>query len=257
MLKFSLCLNTVYTQYDLYDRVRIAADQGFDGVEFWDVSEFDLHKMAEVCAKNEIRLANFNCYDAWEFNMCEPISVVLPNMRKSFEAGKILGAENILVLSGYSRYANPSCQKLIMIENMKRIAELADEYEINVNLEPLNCIVEHKGIELTSSGDGFEIIKCVDSERVGLVFDIYHMQIMEGNIISNMVKNIKLIGHVHTAGCPGRHEHFMGENDYPNILGSIYKAGYNGYVGCEYFPSYDSMQSTADVLDYLKQYRIK
>ena len=257
MLKFSLCIDPAFTDYSYYDRVKIAADLGYDGVEFWDVNEFDLEKMAAVCEENSIRVANMNCYDAWSMNMCEQTKLILPNMQKTFEAAHTLNAENILVLSSYSGYANASCQKMIMVENLKRISELAEKYGVMVNIEPLNSIVEHKGIELTSSGDGFEIVKCVGSDYIGMVFDIYHMQIMEGNIISNMTRNINLIGHVHTAGCPNRHEHFLGENDYPNILKAISMAGYNRYVGSEYFPSYDSQQSAADVLAYLKQYQTR
>jgi len=255
MLKFSLCLDPVFEKYDLYDRVRIAADQGFQGVEFWDPATFDLEMMRRVCDENHVAVANMNCFDAWEMNMCELTDKVLANMRKSLEAGGILGAKNILVLSGFGRYGHAPCQKLIMLENLRHIAGLAKEYGIRVNLEPLNSIVEHKGIELTSSSDGFEIVKCVNSESIGMVYDIYHMQIMEGNVISNMTRNIGLIGHVHSAGCPGRHEHFLGENDYPNILRAIDRAGYNGFVGLEYFPSYDSEKSTRDVLRYLQTYQ--
>ncbi|MDR2370193.1 MAG: TIM barrel protein [Treponema sp.] len=140
-------------------------------------------------------------------------------------------------------------------ENLKRLAESAEKYGVQAGLEPLNSLVEHRGHFLDSSGVGFEIIKCVDSSMIRLVYDIYHMQIMEGNIISNMTKNLELIGHIHSAGCPGRHEHFLGENDYPNILRALDSAGYDHYVGSEYFPSYDDRKSTRDVLSYLKSYK--
>jgi len=253
MIKFSLCLDPVYTDYSLYDRVKIAADQGFDGVEFWDIESMDPAKMRKVCEDNHIKTANVNCKDTWNFHMASPYSLIKNNMDETFRMASELGAANILVLAGEIT-SKESCQESIIIENLKRLAEPAENYRIRVNLEALNSLVEHKGHFLVSSGVLFEIIKCVDSPWIRCVYDIYHMQIMEGNIISNMTKNIDLIGHVHSAGCPGRHEHFYGETDYPNVLHAVNKTGYDGYVGSEYFPSYESKKSTADVLAYLRSY---
>ena len=123
---------------------------------------------------------------------------------------------------------------------------------MTVNLEALNSLVDHKGYYLDSSAVGFEIVKCVGCDNIKLLYDIYHMQIMEGNIIENITRNIDLIGHIHAAGVPGRHEPHLGENDYRFILKAVEKAGYKGFFGLEYFPSYDSRQSLADVKKYLE-----
>lgn len=252
-LKFSLCLDPVFTDYDYYDRVRIAAELGFDGIELWDISQLDVTKLRNVCETSGIRVANYNCLDAWEQNMSLPFGQIKKTVQESLKKGKELDARNMLVLAGMAegRGSNP---KNILISNLSRIGELSAKEEIHVNLEPLNTLVEHKGYTLDSSADGYEIIKCADCPWIGLVYDIYHMQIMEGNIISNLTRNISLTGHIHTAGCPGRHEHFLGENDYPNILATAACADYDGYIGLEYFPTYDSRKSASDVLNYLKTY---
>jgi hydroxypyruvate isomerase len=223
-------------------------------VEFWDIQSMAHEKMRYICEDNHIRIANVNCVGAWDNNMSRPCRIVRENMDTSFNLAKELDACNILVLAGEVT-GKEECQQAIITENLKRLAEPAEKYGIQVSLEPLNSLVEHKGHFLDSSGIGFEIIKCVDSSLIRLVYDIYHMQIMEGNIISTMTKNIELIGHVHSAGCPGRHEHFLGENDYPNILRAIDAAGYDRFVGSEYFPSYENKTSTVDVLAYLKSYK--
>ena len=253
-LKFSLCLDPVFTEYDYYDRVRIAAGLGFDGIELWDISQLDVTKLRDVCEESNIRVANINSLDAWNLNMTLPAGMILDNMRETLKKAKELDTRNILVLSGMTegRGSNP---KNILVSNLSRIGELCAEEEIHVNLEALNSIVEHKGYTLDSSADGYEIIKCVDNPWIGLVYDVYHMQIMEGNIISNLTRNISLTGHIHTAGCPGRHEHFLGENDYPNILAAVARTDYDGYIGLEYFPSYECRKSVSDVLRYLKSYK--
>ena len=89
---------------------------------------------------------------------------------------------------------------------------------------------------MSSSAEAFEIIEEVGSDRVKVLFDIYHQQITEGDLIRNIRENISRIGHFHAAGCPGRHELDTGELNYPNIFHAIREAGYTGYVGLEYFP---------------------
>ena len=144
-------------------------------------------------------------------------------------------------------------QKNIIIENLKRLTNLAEKENVIINIEPVNSLVTLKGHYLDSPLLGFEIIKCVNNSHVRMICDIYHMQVMEGNIIESITKNIDLISHFHSAGTPGRNEHFLGENDYRNILKAIEKTGYRGYFGVEYYPSYaDHKKSLDAVLKYLR-----
>ena len=96
--------------------------------------------------------------------------------------------------------------------------------------------MDHPGYYLSSSEEAFSIVKEVDSENIKVLFDIYHQQITEGDIIRSICKNIDLIGHFHAAGNPGRHELDSGELNYPNIFRQIQESGYTGFMGLEYFP---------------------
>ena len=117
-LKFSLCLDPVFTDYDYYDRVKIAAELGYDGIELWDVASLDPTRLRQVCDGCNMEIANFNCIDAWNQNMCRPSRTVLENMRESFKIGQELKARNILVLSSY-REGRAGNYKNIMISNLK------------------------------------------------------------------------------------------------------------------------------------------
>lgn len=103
-------------------------------------------------------------------------------------------------------------------------------------IEPLNTLVDHKGYYLDRSKEGFQIVNEVDSPFVKVLYDIYHMQIMEGNIISTINQNIDKIGYFHAAGVPGRHELYIGELFYFNIFKAIKSTDFKGYVALEYFP---------------------
>jgi hydroxypyruvate isomerase len=252
MVKFSLCIEPVLTDLDFYDRIGAAADLSYQAIEFWDPLGKDIARIGKLAVKHNLSVAICGLKHTWEKRMNAPASVVVANVRESIQIARELGCPSLIALAGDVKVSNDS-QKHSLIENLKRVADLAVEGQITINLEALNSSVDHEGYYLDSSRLGFEIIKSVGCEQVKLLYDIYHMQIMEGNIIENVTRNIDLIGHFHSAGVPGRHEHFNGEIDYRNILTAINQTGYDRFFGLEYWPTYDHRQSLADVLNYLKR----
>ena len=117
--------------------------------------------------------------------------------------------------------------------------------EVMVVLEPLNVLVDHRGYFLSSSEESFRIIEAVGSANVKLLYDVYHQQITEGNLISTIEKNIRKIGHFHIADVPGRHEPGTGEINYANVIRKIAESEYNGFIGLEYRPLRTSEESLA------------
>ena len=118
---------------------------------------------------------------------------------------------------------------------------------VTLVLEPLNVLHDHRGYYLWSSYEGFGIIEEVGSPAVKLLYDVYHQQISEGNLISNIKNNAHLIGHVHIADVPGRHQPGTGEINYKNVFAALDSAGYEGYTGMEFSPvgtSADAVKQT-------------
>ncbi len=126
---------------------------------------------------------------------------------------------------------------------MNQASKVIEKENIILVLEPLNTLIDHPGYFLDSAKEGVKIIREIDRPNIRLLYDIYHMQIMEGNIISTIEENIDIIGHFHAAGVPGRHELYSGELNYPNIIKRIDELGYKGCIGLEYFPSINSAES--------------
>jgi|APSaa5957512622_1039677.scaffolds.fasta_scaffold158622_1 hydroxypyruvate isomerase len=170
---------------------------------------------------------------------------------KQAEPLKDMDCKTLLCFAG-NLMPHYDASKNIMIDNLKRLSEVAQKDGILIYIEPLNNIVDHVGHFLDNSATAAEIIKCVNSPNVKMIFDIYHMQVMEGNIIQTIKQNINIIKHFHSAGVPGRNEHHFGELNYQNIIKAIDNIGYKGYFGLEYFPTYDSNISIKDVLEYLQ-----
>jgi hydroxypyruvate isomerase len=251
MTKFSLCIEPALTDLDFYDRIPAAADLGFDAIEFWDPAGKDIPRIARLAADHHIAISICCVKDAWKKSMNAPASVVVANIHESIAIAKDLGCHSLIALAGEIE-GKADSQKTILIENLKRVADIAVKENVTINMEALNSLVDHKGYYLDSSAISFEIMKTVGCGHIRLLYDVYHMQIMEGNLIANITKNIDFIGHFHSAGVPGRHEVFTGEIAYPNIIKAIDNAGYERFFGLEYWPTYDHRQSLADTLKYLK-----
>lgn len=132
---------------------------------------------------------------------------------------------------------------------LKEAVKIAEDHQVTICMELLNSRVNHPGYMCDKSTWGFKLCRRVDSPRFKMLYDIYHMQIMEGDLIATIRKNIKYIGHFHTAGVPGRHE--LDENQeiyYPAVMRAIVEAGYTGYVAHEYTPVRDPVESLVQAI---------
>jgi hydroxypyruvate isomerase len=132
-----------------------------------------------------------------------------------------------------------NCQTIL-----KEAVKLAEDQGVTLCMELLNSRVDHPGYMCDKSAWGFELCRRVNSPRFKLLYDIYHMQIMEGDLIATIRKNIQYIGHFHTAGVPGRHE--LDENQeiyYPAVMKAIAESGYQGCVAHEYSPVRNPVES--------------
>lgn len=132
---------------------------------------------------------------------------------------------------------------------LKEAVKIAEDHQVTICMELLNSRVNHPGYMCDKSTWGFELCRRVDSPRFKMLYDIYHMQIMEGDLIATIRKNIKYIGHFHTAGVPGRHK--LDENQeiyYPAVMRAIVEAGYTGYVAHEYTPVRDPVESLVQAI---------
>jgi len=127
---------------------------------------------------------------------------------------------------------------------LKEAVKIAEDHGVTICMELLNSRVNHPGYMCDKSAWGFELCRRVGSPRFKMLYDIYHMQIMEGDLIATITRNIDMIGAFHTAGVPGRHE--LDENQeiyYPAVMRAIVETGYTGYVAHEYTPLRDPVES--------------
>ncbi|MBE3063485.1 MAG: TIM barrel protein, partial [Spirochaetes bacterium] len=130
-----------------------------------------------------------------------------------------------------------------MVETLAAAGKALAKHGITILLEPFNSKVDHAGTFLDDPALAVQVLERVNLPNVKLLYDIYHNQIMAGDVVSFIRQNIAHIGHFHVAGVPGRHEPHPSELDYAFILREIDKLGYTGHVGLEYWPTMDHAQS--------------
>ena len=147
------------------------------------------------------------------------------------------GLPNVICMSGNRAGLDDEQGLMNCARGLKRLMKLAESKKVNVVMELLNSKVDHKDYQCDHTAWGAELCRRVGSERMKLLYDIYHMQIMEGDIISTIEKNIQYISHFHTGGVPGRAEiDETQELYYPAIMKAIATTGFDGYVGQEFVP---------------------
>jgi len=138
----------------------------------------------------------------------------------------------------------------ITAENLRRVSKVAEDAGVNLVIELLNSKVDHPDYQCDSTAWGVKVCQMVDSPRVKLLYDIYHMQIMEGDVIRTIRDNHRYFAHYHTAGNPGRNEiDDTQELNYRPIMQAIVDTGYSGYVGQEFIPKGDSIASLKQAFD--------
>ena len=227
---------------ELCSAIRQAAALGYDAVETYRWKDLDLDEVKRTLDETGVELLSM-C--TTEFRLTEPEyrEAWVAGIKESCEAAKKLGVKRLITQVGKDTGAPREEQHVSIVEGLKAGAPVLEKYGVTVMIEPLNTYVNHPGYYLWSAVEAFEIVKEVNSPNVKVVFDIYHQQVMEGNIIPNIVNYLDLIAHLHGAGHPGRNELQYGENDYKNIIKAVENAGYAGALGLEYKPLLDPIES--------------
>ncbi|MFN3192065.1 MAG: TIM barrel protein [Aureliella sp.] len=239
ILRPSVCIDAVYGEITQSEAVSEVSKAGINAFEFWGWWDRDLESLlnakqefglsVSACCTHFISLVDATKRDAY-----------LEGLASTIEATKRIGTQTIISQVGdLLPTIGRDEQRQSLIDGLKEAAPMLEASGRTLVIEPLNELVDHAGYFLIRSDEAFEIVRRVGSSAVKVVFDIYHQQISEGNLIANIEPNIDLIGHFHAAGNPGRNELSRGEINYREVFAAIRETDYDGYVGLEYWPKSD------------------
>ena len=227
-----------YGSMSLDDLCVAAKAIGLVGIDLLGESEWEtVHRHGLTCT---MATAIGSIPDGW--NRVENHDSLVRTAEQLIPALAKAGLPNVVTFSGNRRGMSDAVGLENCVKGLKRIAPLAEQHRVTVCLELLNSKRSHKDYQADHTAWGVELCKRVGSERVKLLYDVFHMQIMEGDLCDTIRENIRWIGHVHTGGVPGRAEiDGTQEINYPRVCKALVDAGYSGYVAHEFVPRRDPL----------------
>ncbi|AWV98138.1 hydroxypyruvate isomerase family protein [Arcticibacterium luteifluviistationis] len=230
-----------YRDVELDDLAKAAVEIGLSSIELLKIEEFKkVQKYDLSCAMVSPSGSNYSIGNGWNKKENHAGMTEL-YMREIDEAAKV-GLKNIIVFSG-NRETNLSDEEGLenCAEGLKKVMAYAEKKRVTLVMELLNSKVNHPDYMCDHTSWGVDLCQKLDSDNFKLLYDIYHMQIMEGDVIRTIKDNHKYIAHYHTGGVPGRNEiDETQELNYPAIIKAILDTGYKGFVGQEFIPKRDN-----------------
>ena len=242
-LKQSVC-RWCFPKWSVEQLATHASSLGLVGIDLLDPADFPVVKdHGLVCTMvNSHPLTDGLCDPKFHENS-------LSKLTAAIEATAAEGWRNVICFSGNARGIDPETGMDHCVEALRKIVPVAQSNGVTLIMELLNSKVNHPDYLCDNSKWGVELVKRVGSEHFKLLYDIYHMQIMEGDVIRTIRENHAHIGHYHTAGNPGRNE--LNDNQelfYPAIARAIADTGFDGYFAHEFIPKGDALAGLTDAV---------
>jgi hydroxypyruvate isomerase len=240
MIKFAANLSFLFNEYEFMDRFAAAADAGFTAVEYLFPYEYAPDVIAERLDRFGLTQALFNCPAGdWVAGQRGIAAIADPasfqrSVRTALTYAQALGAQRVHLMAGIASRTTAGVWETY-IANVRTAAEAAADLGVEVLIEPINSR-DMPGYLLDDFDLAADLIQQIGLPNLRLQFDIYHRQVMRGDVITALRRFAPIIGHVQIAGAPDRHEPGSGELNDAHVLTALSDMGYQGFIGCEYRP---------------------
>ncbi len=258
MPRFATNLSFLFAELPFFERFAAARAAGFGAVEFHFPYEFDRAALAEVVMTSGVEVVLFNLpagnWAAGDRGIaCHPrrIAEFQDGVGLAIEYARLLGCPRLNCLAGIAppEVAAGKARETL-VENLRFATAVTARAGIELLLEPLNTR-DTPGFFVSTTDAALALFDEVGNDKLRLQYDIYHAQVMEGDLARRLREHLPRIGHIQIADNPGRHEPGSGEINFPFLFAHLDRIGYAGWVGCEYRPSGRSEDSFA----WLEQWR--
>ena len=262
-MKLSVRVEPLFPGLTLTTQLEKVAKAGYHGYEFGDWRAANPKQIVPLQRKLGLEcvcLVGNKGVNPKGMGLCDPAERpgFLAEIQASAEAAQKFETKKMVVLSGFKIPGMTRAeQHASMVEGMKRAHDIVAKYDVTMIVEVINTLAKieplnpkgdnHANYFLDRTPEAFAMVREIGSPYFQILYDLYHVQIMEGNLIETIRENIANIGHIHVADVPNRHEPGTGEINYANVFRAIHESGYKGYVGMEYIPSKDAMKTLAAV----------
>jgi hydroxypyruvate isomerase len=239
-----------YPKFTVDELSRVARELGLDSVELLEPDEWAIAKRHGLaCAMGYATVPDPRTRLTQGFNRVENHAWLIPAYQRAIPLAAAAGVPNLICFSGNRDGISDEQGRENCARGIAPLLPLAQQHGVTVCMELLNSKVDHRDYQCDHTVWGVALAKQLASDRFKLLYDIYHMQIMEGDVIRTVRDNHRYIGHYHTGGVPGRHEiDSSQELNYPAIMRAIGETGFTGYVAQEFIPTRDPRTSLAEAV---------
>lgn len=249
MPKFAANLSMLFTEVDFLQRFGHAAEAGFQGVEYLFPYDFEATTIKQVLDDNNLQQVLFNLpagnwLDGDRGIAVDPkrVDEFQQGVAKAIQYAKVLDCQQVNCLAGIvPDGVSPQQAEETFVSNLRFAAAALKENGISLIIEAINTR-DIPGFFLNTTQQALNIIDKVGSDNLRVQYDIYHMQIMEGDLAPTLSEHLSQIQHVQLADNPGRHEPGTGEINYPFLFKHLDSIGYDGWIGCEYKPKTTTLE---------------
>jgi len=230
-----------YQKMPIDDLCAAAAQMGLFGIDLLNPDEYEVpRRHGLICTMGYADAGTI----PEAMNRTEHHAAIETALRTNIPLAAKAGIPNVITFSGNRKGMSDDEGARNTIAGLNRVKKIAEDNSVVICLELLNSKVNHPDYMCDHTAWGVRVVEEVNSPNVKLLYDVYHMQIMEGDLIATIKKNIAWIGHFHTGGVPGRHElDETQEVQWDGVMRAILETGYRGYVAHEFLPVHDPMSS--------------
>ncbi|MFB6295904.1 MAG: TIM barrel protein [Halobacteriales archaeon] len=241
---------------DPVETARLTAEAGADGIEYLDPRADDFAAVAETADEHGVGLVSTGAGGVAANTGTAGPAMTDPDLTGEAvadieEALDLAGdvVENMVITVGPDQEGiERAVQRNAIVRALREAAPAAAEHGVTLQVEPLNTRVDHPGYFLTTVDEGVGIVEAVDHPNVRLLFDVYHQQVTEGDLISRIRSFSEYVGMYHVADVPGRGELGTGEVNWENVFAAIADTGFEGTLGLEYVPQGDPGESVQEAV---------
>jgi len=236
-----------YKEMTVDQLAEAGAGMGLKGVDLLEVSEFEIpRKYGLICTMGYVGGGTI----PEAMNRVENHAAIEEAFRKNIPLAAKAGVPNVITFSGNRKGMSDEEGARNTVIGLNRVKKIGEDNGVNICLELLNSKVNHHDYMADHTAWGAAVMHEVNSPHVKLLYDIYHMQIMEGDLIATITANIDVIGHFHTGGVPGRHQlDHNQEVQWDGVMRAIADSGYKGYVAHEFLPTIDPMTALRQAVE--------
>ena len=236
-----------YQKIPLDQLCAYAASIGLQGIDLLQPEEYEIPQRYGLrCTMGYAGGGEIN----QGLNRTENHAAIEAGFRKYIPLAAKAGVPNVITFSGLRDGLSDEQGARNTVLGLRRLRSIAEDHGVTIHMELLNSKVDHHGYMCDHTAWGVRVVQEVDSPCIKLLYDIYHMQIMEGDLIATIRANARWLGHFHTGGVPGRHElDDTQEVNWPGVMRAIAATGFQGYVAHEFVPTRDPLTSLRQAVD--------